>query len=70
MDPRELWKYAMVIVIGVALVLHAVFPRYEWHAVNPDGTAIVIYDRWGGAFQRAVWDDKGDVKPSQPFKPF
>lgn len=70
MDTRELWKYALVVVIAIAAILHAIYPRYEWRVANPDGTAIVIYDRWDGAFQRATWDDKGDVKPTQPFKPY
>jgi hypothetical protein len=68
-DAKELWKYALVVVIAVAAILHTVFPRYEWRTANGDGTAIVIYDRWGGTFQRAGWDDKGEVKPTQPFKP-
>jgi hypothetical protein len=70
MDSREIWKLGIGALIALALVLHAVFPRYEWRPANPDGTAILIYDRWGGAFQRAAWDDKGDVKPTQPFKPY
>jgi hypothetical protein len=70
MDPRELWRYALVIVVAVGLVLHAVFPRYDWRVVGDEGSTIVVYDRWGGAFQRATWDANGFVKPTQPFKPF
>jgi len=54
----------------VALFIHAVFPRYEWRAVNADGTAIVVYDRWSGRFQRAVYDATGRVKPMDVYTPF
>lgn len=70
MDSRELWRYAIGLLIAFGLILHAVYPRYEWRTANPDGTAIVIYDKWGGAFQRSSWDDKGNVVPTQPFKPY
>jgi len=53
-----------------ALFVHAVFPRYEFRPVNPDGTAIVVYDRWSGKFQRAVYDETGRVKPMDVFTPF
>jgi hypothetical protein len=69
MDPQELWKYVLVIVVGIALVLHAVFPRYEWRSVGSDGMSIVVYDRWAGSFQHVVWDEKGSAKPTEPFKP-
>ena len=70
MDQRSLWAIAVGVLLAVGLILHAVYPRYEWRVANPDGTAIVIYDRWGGAFQRAAWNEKGDVTPTQPFKPY
>ena len=53
-----------------ALFMHAVFPRYEFRSVNPDGTAIVVYDRWNGRFQRAVYDETGRVKPMDVYTPF
>lgn len=53
-----------------ALFVHAVFPRYEFRSVNPDGTAIVVYDRWSGKFQRAVYDETGHVKPMDVYTPF
>ena len=53
-----------------ALFVRAVFPRYEFRPVNPDGTAIVVYDRWSGKFQRAVYDEGGRVKPMDVFTPF
>jgi len=54
----------------VALFAHAFFPRFEWRTVNADGSAIVVYDRWSGKFQRAVYDEAGRVKPMDVFTPF
>lgn len=62
---------AVLAALGVlALFVHALFPRYEFRPVNADGTAIVIYDRWSGRFQRAVYDSDGRVKPMDVFTPF
>jgi hypothetical protein len=70
MQAKDAWKLALAIGLGVALILHAIFPRYEWRAVGDNGMVIVVYDRWANYFQRAVYDDKGNVTPMQPFKPF
>lgn len=59
---------AALAVLG--LFAHAFFPRYEWRSVNPDGTALVVYDRWSGRFQRAVYDESGRVKPMDVYAPF
>jgi hypothetical protein len=69
MEPKDLWKYLLVVVIALAGILHSVFPRFEWRTVGNDGT-IVVYDRWTGSFQRAAWDDKGSAKASEPFKAY
>ena len=51
--------------------LHAhVFPRYEWRTVGDNGSVVVVYDRWSGRFQRAVWEDKGSLKVMDVFTPF
>ena len=64
---------AMLVVgglIALGLILHAVFPRYEWRVMGENGAVIVVYDRWANYIQRAVYDDQGHVKPGDPFKPF
>lgn len=63
------WLIIALLVLSAALVFHAVFPRYEWH-VEPGGGAVVVYDRWQGRFQRAVFQDDGALTPSQVFVPF
>jgi hypothetical protein len=70
MDPRDIWKLVLAIGFIAAVLLHAIFPRYEWRTVGDHGAVIVVYDRWGNYFQRAVYDDSGKVTPMQPFKPF
>jgi len=42
---RRDWALAVVLLVGAVLV-HAAFPRYEWHALG--GTAYVRFDRWTG----------------------
>ena len=68
---KDLWKYLLVTVIGVALLAHVFFPRYEWRVVdNPGAVTVVIYDRWTGRFQRAVYDDKGGLNVMGVYTPF
>ena len=71
MSHDELWKYVLVAVIAAAVLLHAFFPRYEWRSMDRDGSvSIVVYDRWTGRFQRAVYDDKGGLNVMGAYMPF
>ena len=59
------------IVIGLGVVAHAFFPRFEWRTMKVDnGVSIVIFDRWSGRFQRAVYDDKGGLNVMGVYAPF
>jgi len=69
MDTRDYWKIILVLVIGVVLFVHTVFPRFEWRTFGNDGSIVVVYDRWSNSFQRAVYDEHGKVTAQQPFKP-
>jgi hypothetical protein len=66
---RTLWLVA-VSVLALGVLAHALFPRYDWRPVGPDGAAIVVYDRWTGRFQRALYDDKGVLRVMDVFTPF
>ena len=44
MTRRDWWLGVSVLAAG--LLLHAVFPRYEWHAHTPQ--TWITYDRWTG----------------------
>jgi len=70
MIQKEIVALVVGVLIGVGLILHAIFPRYEWRAIGENGAVIVVYDRWSNYLQRAVYDDQGHVKPNDPFKPF
>jgi hypothetical protein len=52
------------------MILHAVVPRYDWRLVGDNGHVIVVYDRWSGRYQRAVYDDQGNVTAMRVFTPF
>ena len=67
---KELVGYVALALLAIALVLHAVFPRYEWRSVGDTGAVVVVYDRWSGRFQRAAWDDAGKLKVMDVFTPF
>lgn len=70
MSQKEILALVVGGLIGVGLILHAVFPRYEWRVIGENGAVVVVYDRWSNYLQRAVYDDQGHVKPNDPFKPF
>jgi hypothetical protein len=70
MDRRDLWKVVFAVGITLALILHTIFPRYEWRTYGDNGSIVMVYDRWSNYFQRAVYDEHGKVTPMDPFKPF
>lgn len=47
-----------IAVLSAVLLMHAVFPRYEWQPVTGQPTAMLRVDRWTGT---ATW---GVVQPS------
>jgi hypothetical protein len=70
MGQREIVTLAAAGLIAIGLIVHALFPRYEWRAIGDTGSVIIVYDRWSNYLQRAVYDEQGRVKPMEPFKPF
>jgi len=67
---RGAGPYVIGVLLALALVLHAVFPRYEWRVVGERGDVIVVYDRWSGQYQRAEYRPGGEVVPNHVFVPF
>ena len=70
MDQEKLWKHALLALIALALLAHVLFPRYEWRTLGEATVTVVVYDRWTGRFQRAVYDDKGGLNVMGVFTPF
>ena len=70
MTRSEIITLAAAVIVALGLIVHAVFPRYEWRVIGESGSVIVVYDRWSNYLQRATYDDQGRVKPNDPFKPF
>ena len=50
MTQRDAWQWAIVGAVVLGIFAHSFLPRYEWRAVNPGGTAVIVYDRWTGRF--------------------
>ena len=58
---------AFVLALGV--VAHALLPRYSYQ-VSSDAAAVMIYDRWSGKFQRAVYGSDGQLQLQAVIAPF
>jgi len=70
MTERDIVTLAAAGLVALGLILHALFPRYEWRAIGDTGNVVIVYDRWSNYLQRATYDDQGKVHPMEPFKPF
>jgi hypothetical protein len=68
---KELLTYGLLVVLAVGLLAHAFYPRYDWRTIDSGGNVtIVVYDRWAGRFQRALYDEKGTLSVMNPYTPF
>jgi hypothetical protein len=70
MTQKEIVTLAAGALIALGLIVHALFPRYDWRVVGDSGAIVIVYDRWGNYIQRAVYDDQGKIHPMEPYKPF
>jgi hypothetical protein len=68
---KDVLIVGLLVVVAVGLLAHAFFPRYDWRTVQKDDSvSIIVYDRWSGRFQRAVYDDKGSLNVMGVYSPF
>jgi hypothetical protein len=68
---KDVLVVASLIVIAGGLLAPAFFPRYDYRTVQNDKSiSIIVYDRWAGRFQRAVFGDNGDLNVMGAYSPF
>jgi len=64
-----IWVAVALMIVAVAITLHAVLPRYQFQTID-NGHAMMIYDRWGGRFQRVNFDAAGEPTLTKVVTPF
>ncbi len=68
---KEALGFALLGVIALGIFAHAFLPRYEWREVrDTSAISIIVYDKWTGRMQRAVYDDKGSLNVMGVYTPF
>jgi hypothetical protein len=71
MTQRDAWWWAALAVVALGIFAHAYLPRYDWREVRePNSISVVVYDKWTGRMQRAVYDDKGGLNVMTVYTPF
>ena len=71
MTKNDAWWWALLAVMIAAIFSHAYLPRYEWREVHETSSlSIIVYDKWTGRIQRAVYDDKGGLNVMGVYTPF
>jgi hypothetical protein len=71
MTQRDAWWWAFLGAIVLAIFAHSFLPRYEWREVRDTASlSVVVYDKWTGRVQRAVYDDKGGLSVMGVYSPF
>jgi hypothetical protein len=63
------WLAIAAIVLALGLMTQNLFPRYQF-ATAPDGTTVLVLDRWTGAFQRATYGADGEPRATSVLRPF
>jgi hypothetical protein len=64
------WMVSAAAILAAGIVLHAFFPRYELTPHGSSGDAVVVFDRWTGQFQRAIYGPDGEPRASSVVRPF
>jgi hypothetical protein len=68
--PSAVWLTIGALLLAGAIIVQAIFPRYEFQMIGDDGRAMMIYDRWSGQFQRANYDERGEPSLTRVLTPF
>ena len=70
-DNQDVRWFAALGVIVLVVLAFIYCPRYEWRTVSDAGSvSIIVYDRWTGRLQRAVYDNSGNLNVMNVYVPF
>ena len=70
-DNQDVRWFAALGVIVLVVFAYIYMPRYEWRTVgDSNSVSIIVYDRWTGRMQRAVYDNNGDLLVNNVYVPF
>ena len=64
------WWTLVAAILALAVVLHALLPRYTVTTIGQDGAAVLVFDRWTGHFQRATYGPDDEPRVTSVVKPF
>jgi hypothetical protein len=64
------WIALAAAFVSVALILHALLPRYTLTTVGQTGDVVLVFDRWTGQFQRATYGPDGAPRVTEVVRPF
>ena len=71
MTQRDAFWWSLLGVIVLAIFAHVFLPRYEWREVrDPGAISIIMFDKWTGRVQRAIYDDKAGLSVMSVYTPF
>ncbi|HZR25784.1 MAG TPA: hypothetical protein VFA59_19450 [Vicinamibacterales bacterium] len=71
MTPKDLWQWALIVVLLLSVLAFRMLPRYEYQAVQQgNAVSVVVYDRWTGRLQRAIYADNGNLNVMGVYTPF
>jgi len=71
MTQKDAWWWAFLGVLVAAIFAHTLLPRYDWKEVrDPNSVSVLVYDKWTGRMQRAIYDDKGQLSVLNVYVPF
>jgi hypothetical protein len=63
--------FAALGVLVLVVFAYLLLPRYEWRTVSDvSSVSIIVYDRWTGRLQRAVYENNGDLRLMGVYTPF
>jgi hypothetical protein len=71
LDNQDVRWFAMLGAVIIVVLVYALVPRYEFRTISDDkSVSVIVYDRWTGRFQRAVYDNGGGLNVMGEYTPF